>query len=176
MTTTEIVERIRKEKNISRRKLAKLAGIPASSLQSALNRGGNLPMKMIVPILAVFGSPIDDIASQLNVPVPTVSTALINGYENSFKSKILGVVTLLSGESELDKNSSDDQSGNIPESYKAIARSIVEDGQKQELIQLFDQLNYDGKEEALERLYEMTLLPKYVKHDSDYKGDELDGN
>ena len=54
MTTSEIIDRYLKEKNMSRRQLAKKAKIPPSSLQSAMERDGKMSFEMIRKIAEVL--------------------------------------------------------------------------------------------------------------------------
>ena len=59
MTVCERVDALRKEKKLSRRKLAIMAGIKPSTFQSALERNGKLSLDIIFPISEVLGvSPI----------------------------------------------------------------------------------------------------------------------
>ena len=55
MTTCERIDNILKTRNMSRRKLAIQAGIAPSSLQSAMERNGNLSLDMLFPISDVLG-------------------------------------------------------------------------------------------------------------------------
>ena len=55
MTTTQKVDKIIQEKGISRRKLAIMANIAPSSLQSALERGNTLSVEMLLKISEVLG-------------------------------------------------------------------------------------------------------------------------
>ncbi|MEM0531378.1 helix-turn-helix transcriptional regulator [Zongyangia sp. HA2173] len=58
MTIVERIDSLLRNKNLSRRQLAKIAGIPTSSLQSAMERGKNFSLEML-----------QKIADALNVPL-----------------------------------------------------------------------------------------------------------
>ena len=73
MTVCERSDNILKERGMSRRKLAERAGIPPSSLQSALSRNSGLSLDMLHPISKVLEVPIeflmaDDQAEQTSDP------------------------------------------------------------------------------------------------------------
>ena len=59
MTVCERIDNILKERGMSRRKLAERAGIPPSSLQSALSRNSGLSLDMLHPISKVLEVPIE---------------------------------------------------------------------------------------------------------------------
>lgn len=61
MTIAERVDHILQERKMSRRQLAKLAGIPPSSLQSAMERGRNLSIEMIQKLSLALGVNIEDL-------------------------------------------------------------------------------------------------------------------
>ena len=54
MTVCERIDAILKKRGMSRRKLAERAGIPPSSLQSALSRNTGLSLDMLLPISDVL--------------------------------------------------------------------------------------------------------------------------
>lgn len=55
MTTAELIDRLLEEKGWSRRYLAKVSGIPPSTLQSAMERGGNLTADKLVKLADALG-------------------------------------------------------------------------------------------------------------------------
>ena len=59
LSICEFIDRERKERHLSRRKLAILAGIPPSSLQTAMERNGKISSDMFIPILRVFDFTIE---------------------------------------------------------------------------------------------------------------------
>jgi transcriptional regulator with XRE-family HTH domain len=63
MTIADRIDHILKEKGISRRKLAVMAKIPPSSLQSAMQRGDDISFKMVTKIAKVLN--IDKFELQL---------------------------------------------------------------------------------------------------------------
>lgn len=58
MNTANRIDAILKERNMSRRSLALKAGIPPSSFQSAMERGGNMTLEMLGKVSAVLEVPI----------------------------------------------------------------------------------------------------------------------
>lgn len=61
MTVVERIDAIIQSRKISRRQLAIKAGIPPSSLQSAMERGKNISFEMIEKIAMVLGVKIDEL-------------------------------------------------------------------------------------------------------------------
>ena len=55
LTECERIDKLLKERGLSRRKLAQMAGIPPSSLQSAMERNKELSLDMLFPISDVLG-------------------------------------------------------------------------------------------------------------------------
>lgn len=75
MTSAEKIDLIIKEKGLSRRKVAMMANIPPSTLQSALERNKNITIEMLEKIAGALNVPCfslmvpqipDDIAARLD--------------------------------------------------------------------------------------------------------------
>ena len=75
MTTAEKIDYIIKQKGLSRRKVAQMANIPPSTLQSALERNKNITIEMLEKIAGALNVPFfslmvpqipDDIAARLD--------------------------------------------------------------------------------------------------------------
>lgn len=76
MTSAEKIDSIIKEKGLSRRKVAMMANIPPSTLQSALERNKNITIEMLEKIANALDVPVfslavpnlqDDIAARLDI-------------------------------------------------------------------------------------------------------------
>lgn len=68
MTVCEMIDAILKEKNMSRRQLAIAAGIPPSSLQSALSRNNGLSLDMLLPISDVLDIDVPELDTGKKFP------------------------------------------------------------------------------------------------------------
>ena len=75
MTVCERIDTILKERGMSRRKLAERAGIPPSSLQSALTRNTGLSLDMLIPISDVLGLSVEFLSGVEEPPELTVEDA-----------------------------------------------------------------------------------------------------
>lgn len=75
MTVCERINTILKERGMSRRKLAERAGIPPSSLQSALSRNTGLSLDMLLPISDVLGVSPEFLSGIEEIPSPTKEEA-----------------------------------------------------------------------------------------------------
>ena len=95
MTSTETIDAILKEINMSRRQLAIKAGIPPSSFQSAMQRNGNLSLDMLekvaraleIELYQILG---DDFAkAYFQAEVDTTKRQFEQGYRFTTKEKAL---------------------------------------------------------------------------------------
>ena len=144
MTMCKMIDHILKTKKMSRRKLAIKAGIPPSSFQSAMARGNALSLDMLIPVLNALGVSLDDIAFEMNVSKDNLFQML-----TSEDAKILGkparVGLLLAGE-------------------KAGANEDMQLREEMEMLLIWVvSLNREGQEKALERVQELTEIPRYIK-------------
>lgn len=140
MTTSERISAILKERGISRRKLAIEAGIPPSSFQSAMERGENFSIKMLMKIAVV-----------LNVDwlelVP----------ENERGDWIAADIIKRAGLTVTDAD------GNVIAQGDGQPWLKVPLTPKDRVDAAFERLSPEGQRAAAERLEELALLEKYQK-------------
>lgn len=122
MTVTERIDSIIQGRGLSRRQLALAAGIPPSSLQSAMARGKNMTLEMLQAIadalgvqvvdlldwdaaksrLYSAGLSVDDVANELAISVDRLCDVIERNDVGSteLKAKIIQVSTLLADSTE----------------------------------------------------------------------------
>ena len=144
MTTCEKIDSILSEKGMSRRQLAIKAGIPPSSLQSALSRNKGLSLDMLFPISEVLKLDVEELVSNsldsldsLDEP-PEVKKKFAYFDKREFLlNSMLDIVNKIGD--------------------KDIAS----------LISFFQALNPAGQRVAVKRVEELTEIPKYQRKEED---------
>lgn len=130
MSETERIDALLKERGMSRRRLAKKANIPPSTLQSAMERGKNISVEML-----------SQIADALDVSLFFLTYG---------------------------RNASKDDVNEYLKDVKASAEG--ESARKRVLGKIeiaLDVLNDEGQRVAIERVEELTEIPKYQKTEKD---------
>lgn len=135
MSVIERIEKLRKEKGISRRKLAIMANIPPSTYQSAVERGRGLDLDALFRISDVLDVGVD----------------VLNGFE---REEIIEPTP-----KELQKQWEDFEERAYYEYMSMIDSGRID--ALHTLLQHFDKLNAQGKHKAIERVQELTEIPKY---------------
>ena len=107
MTTCELIDKILKEKNWSRRKLAIKAEIPPSSLQSAMQRNTTLSVDMLVKIANALKVDIYELLTgetqeiYFQAEVDTIMRAIKDGYSFSDKeTELVSVFNTLNSDGQ----------------------------------------------------------------------------
>ena len=141
MTTCEKIDSILSEKGMSRRQLSIKAGIPPSSLQSALSRNKGLSLDMLFPISEVLKLDVEELVSNsldsLDEP-PEVKKKFAYFDKREFLlNSMLDIVNKIGD--------------------KDIAS----------LISFFQALNPAGQRVAVKRVEELTEIPKYQRKEED---------
>ena len=156
MTIYEKIDKIRNDRGISRRKLAQLAGIPPSTLQSMMERQRGLTVETISKIAAVLEISPEELLS--DTPLGAVWGELA-AIETSERMKANGSTAYNPLEHE---NFSEIQ---IPmNADPRLKRSW------NRLISAFACLNLDGQEVAAERVEELAQIPKYQRQQDEPAG------
>ncbi len=145
MTVCERIDAVLKERGISRRKAAIMAGISPSTFQSAMQKNGNMSVNMLVPIAKV-----------LHVD----SAWLVTGIE---RSESLLYQTIQVEHHRFNHDLEEPEKEENP--YHDI--SVLVDASDIRI--LLEQLNPYGRAEAKKRVRELTFIPEYTKTG---KGDE----
>ena len=131
------IDEILAEKKMSRRKMARLAGIPETTIASAFSRKPErFPIEYIVRIAKALEIPWQKLVAGTDVEKVT-AIAL----ESSFHYDSIGSREFLNGVDITEP------SENWVDKMRYLGR----------------QLNLSGKEEALKRVEELTQIPKYQK-------------
>ena len=159
MTICEYIDSIIKERGISRRKLAISAGISPPSLQSAFARNTKMSLDMLIPIAKVLNLDWKEIVK-------------CGGYNDSISDffrknpdKILvfdDETGKLLSKLSFDKKTSD-QDNLSDETITEFTEQIRNDSNVFRLMINYNQLNPVGKETAVERVKELTEIPRYQK-------------
>ena len=127
MTVCERIDDILKSRKMSRRQLAIQAGIPPSSLQSAMERNNGISLDMLFSISHVLGVDPRFLDPNTSSFLKPISRYKMNELQNAVDSIHFDV--------------------NFP---------IVK--------KYFERLNATGQEVALERIKELTEIPRYQRH------------
>lgn len=156
MTIYEKIDRIRNEHGISRRKLAQLAGIPPSTLQSMMERQRGLTVETISKIATVLEISPEE---------------LLNGTP---LGAIWGELAALETSEQIKKNGSAEYNPLEHENFSEIqipmnAHPRLKRSWKR-LISAFACLNLDGQEIAAERVEELAQIPKYQRQQDEPAG------
>lgn len=151
MTICERIDEMIRDRGISRRQLALRAGIPPSTLQSAMQRNKGLSLDMLYPIAKVLGW---DAASLLDEK---------NFWSYGDDGRIW----------DEDGNDITDTCGVIPlrsvsgffqdENTKQSKNDLKEHHLSKRLLNSFFELNEEGQQKAVERVEELTEIPRYKK-------------
>lgn len=163
------------KRGMSRRKLAELAGIPPSTLQSALSRDTGLSSDMINTIAAVLGVPFYTLFY-----AEGTETAVLMQDLQDLSVDIAMLFSIIRGLIKADL---------IPAENVATVQAMLPDEAaiKERLERLIELaravdsgdellagLNDLGKEEALKRIEELTMIPKYQQKPQEAAGAVLD--
>lgn len=173
MTIVDKIDSILKERNMSRRQLAKLAGIPTSSLQSAMERGKNISVDMLYKIADALNVPIVSLLDEINLKKEDIEPYIVE-IETPFGT--IGVDISDSGAYEtaiIDKyknlvgETNEESYKKTPKSKEKVVAVIDPSNFKRtlevKLIDQFQKLNSKGQEIAIERIEELTKIPDYQK-------------
>ena len=154
MTVVEKIDFILQKRNMSRRQLAKEAGIPASSLQSAMERGKNISLDMLTKIAIALNVSLSDLLPS------TEETAFQdwNTVSDAFLRKAREIIQANSDLQEMDAASE--------EVHKLFEQSSLK-GKEYLLLNHFGKLNENGRDVAIERVKELTFIPAYQKQSSE---------
>lgn len=150
MTTVDKINSILQDRNMSRRQLAKDAGIPPSSLQSAMERGKNISLDMLTKIAVALNVSLSDL-------LPSTEEAALqdwNTVSDAFLRKAREIMQPNHDLQELDAASE--------EAHKLFEQSSLK-GKEYLLLNHFGKLNEKGRDVAIERVKELTLIPAYQK-------------
>lgn len=137
MTIAERIDSILKERNLSRRQLALKAGIPPSTLQSALQRDGNMSFEML-----------EKVANGLGVSVHLILS------DDQRKLSSLSVRDFI---------------------QYCTDKGYAFDETEETLLLVFNRrLSEEGRDEAIQRIIELSFVPKYSKknHPKKQKDDD----
>lgn len=157
MTVCERIDALLMIKKWSRRKLAIEAGIAPSSLQSAMQRNTTLSLDMLVPISRTLGvnvssllegEALEEIAKQMGIPLEAVYSVIDKDGNSEAQKKIIAVH---------DAISMDHKTENIITELEAQK----DDPKDIDLLAAYRKLNKEGQKIAIERVEELTLIPKY---------------
>lgn len=150
MSVADRVDSILQERGLSRRQLAIKAGIPPSSLQSAMERGHNITLDMLQKIASALGV---SVAVLLDVKP---ARAVDPNKTPEDKEKRLGM-----------------REGALSNAPRA---EDVEAQNKADMLEAMDKLNIPGQQEAVKRVQEMADIERYKRRSlSDIWGFGKDG-
>lgn len=156
MNVVERIDKILSDKTMSRRELAKKAGIPASTLQSAMQRGKNISYEML-----------QKIADALDVDI----NYLMHG--KTLQQHEQAMIEELRLAAEANKTGDDRKlkafiAQNLPHmTVKAGWESVSTDQNRTRMNTAFDQLNPEGQAVAADQVENLTYNPKYQKKESE---------
>lgn len=202
LTNADRIDELLQEKDWSRRKLAKEAKIPPSTLQSAMERGEITNTELLKKIAAALNKPVielmgvDDMGSRIrqlreahklthhelsqktSIPVRTLKQ-----YEKAIldpKAKDLQLIALALNESigALIGYGDDDLAIALISEHPDDVVILDDRGtphfyyeesleQQKQLDSFFMKLNKEGRQIAVERVEELTYIPKYQKKEKD---------
>lgn len=151
MTVCERIDRELKRRNLSRRQLAIMAGIPPSSLQSAMQRNGNLSLDMVFKI-----------ADALEIPAPSL---LDNSSERAAdETRALGIKlsrTLAEYEAAKKRGAPKEELVRLMEKCTTLGMEANQRAQESILLREFQRLNSPGKDAALGYVKALAEMPEY---------------
>lgn len=146
MTVADRVDAILQERGLSRRQLAIKAGIPPSSLQSAMERGHNITLDMLQKIAEALGT---SVFSLMEVDETELS-AFVQNIDQSLLSLIKADY---STDTEFYKDFFD----------KKISLAVLNSEEDRRLVTAYHKLNEEGQKKAVERVEELAKIPDYQK-------------
>lgn len=151
MTICEKIDLELKKRKLSRRQLAIKAGIPPSSLQSAMQRNGNLSLDMVLKI-----------ADALEMSAPSL---LDNSSERAASESLsLGVKlsqALAEYEAAKRRGAPKEELVQLMEKCNTLGREANQRAQESILLREFQRLNSTGKEAALGYVKALAEMPEY---------------
>lgn len=190
MNVVERIDKILSDKTISRRELAKRAGIPASTLQSAMQRGKNISYEMLQKIADALDvdtsylmngandfDPENFIGQQIRknrkshgltqeqlAKKTGLSLTFIQNCEAGIKSPDYDCIKILADALDVSPQElacTAEFANSLTNALKEYIKHI--DTGKAPLLEHFGSLNELGKKEAVKRIRELTFVPEYRK-------------
>ena len=169
MTSVEKINAILKTKHMSRRQLAKKAGLPPSTLQSAISRGRIDNPEMLMKIALALGvgySAVSDDEFNKQVTLEAIKDGILSP-EHISEEMNMPTSRVLDALSEKETVDEETQS-----KVFAVGYLLALDLQRDELLHVREvlrtiedciciQLNKQGREVARERVLELAEIPRY---------------
>lgn len=147
MTVYEKIDKARDERGLSRRKLAQLAGIPPSTLQSMMERRRGLTVEAISKIATALGTSPEE---------------LLNG---DSLGAVWSELVAIEASEQMRKNGYTEYNPLENEDFSEIHIPMNADPRLKKswrrLMEAFFCLNLDGQEVAADRVEELAQIPKY---------------
>ena len=157
MTVCERIDSIIQERGISRRLLAIGAGISPSTLQSAMQRNKDISLDLLVPIAQFLKLSVGYLKGEDEF-IPFHYDGMGNVYDecgnNITDYFIEGFTGYEDRYTAISKN---------PEFLEIKKHLQDEHGQIEKLLKDYFSLNDEGKNKAVERVEELTEIPRYKK-------------
>ena len=153
--------------------MAKLADIPTSSLQSAMERGKNISIDMLYKIADALNVPVISLLDEINLKKEDIEPYIVE-IETPFGT--IGVDISDSGAYEtaiIDKyknlvgETNEESHKETPKSKEEVVAVIDPSNSERisevKLLEQFQKLNSKGQKIAIERIEELTKIPDYQK-------------
>lgn len=148
------IDEILAEKKMSRRKMARLAGIPETTIASAFTRKPErFPIEYIVKIAKALEIPWQELVAGTDVERVTAIAM-----DSAMKCYSVGNRIFLNGIDVTEKYK--ERLGQLHSRQNAF---ILPPDTVRELSEYFEMLNDEGQTEAVKRVEELTQIPKYQK-------------
>ena len=147
-TVCERIDRLIKERTLSRRRLALQAGISPSSFQSAMQRNNGLSLDMLIPI-----------SQALNVDPVWLRTGT--------EKHAIYEYNKIEYETQKYLESVPNHPQKSPEQIEREKQQEERTKEVMSLLVVFNRLNPIGRREALKRINDLTFNPAYLESDKD---------
>lgn len=154
MTTVDKINSILQERNMSRRQLAKQAGIPPSSLQSAMERGKNISVDMLTKIAAALNISLSEL-------LPSTEEIAQQNLFTVMEAHLAKVHEVMQPDLDLQELDT------VSEEAHKLFEQVSSKSEEYLLLKNFEKLNEEGRNVAVERVKELALIPAYQKQPSE---------